>query len=244
MAEEKELPHWEDLCILANSVPFRTLYKYFGLMYVRDFGNTQCSCPFHGEDKHPSARIYESSNSFFCFACGFAKSVIRFSKDHAVWSTKETVLTLLTDLGNTIPANVLAEFGNPDIRNLTIEDIEKAYFKYQAERIPVNFVNFFTGFTGATPMDPAKAITRANTVLDQNEVPDSEIVKVKRENNQTVEQIRIWFRPLWHQLYDEPDFLSWYQAYHQLLNTEPEQLSSLWSFLRERLKTRQTVSAV
>ena len=33
-------------------------------------------CPFHGEDKHPSAKIYK--NSYCCFCCASAGDTIRF----------------------------------------------------------------------------------------------------------------------------------------------------------------------
>jgi len=62
------------------SVPFRRLYDMFNLTYNHADGTTQCKCPFHGEDKHPSARIYEDTNSWFCWTCGFAKTPIFFLK--------------------------------------------------------------------------------------------------------------------------------------------------------------------
>jgi hypothetical protein len=30
---------------------------------------SQLKCPFHGEDAHPSARIYSDTNKFWCFKC-------------------------------------------------------------------------------------------------------------------------------------------------------------------------------
>jgi len=35
-----------------------------------------CKCPFHGEDKHPSMRVYR--DGFKCFACGESGDVISF----------------------------------------------------------------------------------------------------------------------------------------------------------------------
>ena len=64
-----------------DAVDFRTLYDYFGYGYTRSEGSTQCKCPFHGRDNHPSARIYEDTNSWFCFTCGFSKTPIYFYKD-------------------------------------------------------------------------------------------------------------------------------------------------------------------
>lgn len=37
-----------------------------------------CSCPFHGQDKHPSMKVYPESRGFCCFTCGEKGSVIDF----------------------------------------------------------------------------------------------------------------------------------------------------------------------
>lgn len=38
----------------------------------------QISCPFHGKDAHPSARVYPDTNSFRCFVCSKSWDVVGF----------------------------------------------------------------------------------------------------------------------------------------------------------------------
>lgn len=38
----------------------------------------QISCPFHGKDTHPSARVYPDSNSFRCFYCSKSWTPVTF----------------------------------------------------------------------------------------------------------------------------------------------------------------------
>lgn len=37
-----------------------------------------CSCPFHGEDKHPSFVVYKENNTFHCFTCKISGDSIDF----------------------------------------------------------------------------------------------------------------------------------------------------------------------
>lgn len=38
----------------------------------------QISCPFHGKDTHPSARVYPDTNSFRCFYCSKSWGAVTF----------------------------------------------------------------------------------------------------------------------------------------------------------------------
>jgi len=66
--------------VARESVPMRSIYDHFGLNYFHDTGDTQCKCPFHGRDRHPSAKIYDDTNSWYCFTCGFSKTPFSFYK--------------------------------------------------------------------------------------------------------------------------------------------------------------------
>lgn len=50
------------------------LLKFHGVA-VPENTETQISCPFHGADNHPSARVYTSTNTIFCWTC------------HKLWDT-------------------------------------------------------------------------------------------------------------------------------------------------------------
>lgn len=57
---------------IKRSVSMAEIVQRYGIKIRRGM----CSCPFHGEDKHPSMKVYESR--FKCFACGASGDVISF----------------------------------------------------------------------------------------------------------------------------------------------------------------------
>lgn len=50
------------------NLPFARVFQHYKLEWKGDHTH-QLSCPFHGEDKNPSARYYHDSKRFHCFAC-------------------------------------------------------------------------------------------------------------------------------------------------------------------------------
>lgn len=50
---------------LKDRIPMRELLARYGVKVNRGM----CSCPFHGDDKHPSMKVYPKD--VHCFACGF-----------------------------------------------------------------------------------------------------------------------------------------------------------------------------
>ena len=120
---------FDDLISIANdAVPFRHLYDFFKLDYRRADGSTQCRCPFHGVDRHPSARIYEDTNSWFCFTCGFAKTPLFFFKSMMGLPLTDAV----AEFYKYFRTDILHD--NPDLANeaFTADDIRLAYTKHLA----------------------------------------------------------------------------------------------------------------
>lgn len=58
---------------IKSTVTMPDLAKRYGIRIHR---GSMCSCPFHGEDKHPSMKIYK--DGFKCFACGASGDVLGF----------------------------------------------------------------------------------------------------------------------------------------------------------------------
>ena len=56
-----------DLFTAAKSVPIKLVYEKYTGGKITKKGNV--SCPYHGADTHPSMRLYEHNNSFYCFTC-------------------------------------------------------------------------------------------------------------------------------------------------------------------------------
>ncbi len=57
----------------AKRTSITQLFEVNGIKVKRGF----CCCPFHGEDT-PSCKVYEKSQSFYCFGCGEGGSTIDF----------------------------------------------------------------------------------------------------------------------------------------------------------------------
>lgn len=60
------------------------------LLNVNNF-KKNIRCPFHGEDRKPSLKVYPDDNFFICFACGVKGSPIDFIIQYKNCSFKEAV---------------------------------------------------------------------------------------------------------------------------------------------------------
>lgn len=65
--------------------------------YNIPYNNKKMRCPFHGEDKHPSAAIYETY--FHCFSCFRHLDVIGFVEEYFNLSFKEAMQKINIDFG-------------------------------------------------------------------------------------------------------------------------------------------------
>jgi DNA primase len=60
-------------------------------------------CPFHGEDKTPSLKIYEGNRGWYCFSCGQGGSVIDFVMKYFNLSLCQTIKKINTDFNLHLP---------------------------------------------------------------------------------------------------------------------------------------------
>lgn len=74
---------------IKQSLSMPEVARQYGLQIRRD---GMCSCPFHGEDKHPSMKIYK--DSFTCFACGAHGDIFTFVQLMTGYSFKDAFLSL------------------------------------------------------------------------------------------------------------------------------------------------------
>lgn len=58
----------DNIAAVKTAVKMVDLLKFHGIVVPADT-QTQLSCPFHGADAHPSARVYSDTNSLFCWTC-------------------------------------------------------------------------------------------------------------------------------------------------------------------------------
>lgn len=59
---------------ILNNISIRDILNKYNIPYSKN----KARCCFHGEDKHPSAYIYE--DIFHCFTCGKHLDVIRIRR--------------------------------------------------------------------------------------------------------------------------------------------------------------------
>lgn len=78
-------------------VSIKDVLQHFGLQCNR-YGNILC--PFHA-DRNPSCKIYEETNSFYCFSCGAGGDVITFAAKYLNVSNYESAKYLAGVFGIT-----------------------------------------------------------------------------------------------------------------------------------------------
>ena len=76
-----------------------SIYDLFDLAnppvrYVTQAKSCQVSCPFHGEDKKPSARVYPDTNSLRCFFCSKSWNPATFWAQANQWYTESGKLDI------------------------------------------------------------------------------------------------------------------------------------------------------
>ena len=69
-----------------------TMYEVLGRYGLKSGRGSMVSCPFHGEDKHPSMKVYK--DGFYCFACGLHGDVFDFvqNMEHCDFKTAFKIL--------------------------------------------------------------------------------------------------------------------------------------------------------
>lgn len=115
------LVEWNDLIEAVNQLPVRFILRQLNIPYKRESGDTQCKCPLHGDDTHPSARIYEDTNMFKCYACDVVKSNLGLYCAVEATSISQGILDLVT-----LFKTDLIKMGYDWATTLTQEDITYA----------------------------------------------------------------------------------------------------------------------
>lgn len=83
------------ITILQNLLTIRQVVElYFNVQINR---NGFCCCPLHQGDRDPSFKIYDRTNSFYCFGCHKGGDVVRFVQDYFHESASDAVKRLDSD---------------------------------------------------------------------------------------------------------------------------------------------------
>ena len=76
---------------ILNYVSMENILDKYGIEHK----NSMFSCPFHGVDRHPSAKAYK--NHFYCFSCGKSRDLIGFVEEYFNLSFKEAMQKINID---------------------------------------------------------------------------------------------------------------------------------------------------
>ena len=79
---------------LKERIPMRELLSRYGVKVNRGM----CSCPFHGEDRHPSMKVYPKD--VHCFTCGFHGDIFTVYQEFEGCDFKTAFKALGGDYGN------------------------------------------------------------------------------------------------------------------------------------------------
>ena len=85
---------------------------------------SQISCPFHGDDTHPSARVYPDDNFFRCYFCSKSWDVVSYWAQANEWYRSDDKL----DIGRAIE-DLCSRYG---ISN-TFSDWEKRFYSLKKQ---------------------------------------------------------------------------------------------------------------
>jgi len=69
---------WRDRVDRINRVSIFTIMDHFKVDYRAEDTRGAMSCPFHGEDNHPSGYVYPDSNTFYCFKESKSRDALSF----------------------------------------------------------------------------------------------------------------------------------------------------------------------
>ena len=83
---------------IKEAVSLRKIIDYYNIPCQSTGEITQVHCPFHGNDQHASARIYET-NTMYCWVCSKMWDAISFIRDYKNISFAESC-TFLEDMFN------------------------------------------------------------------------------------------------------------------------------------------------
>ena len=69
----------DDVQNIRSSVTMRQLADMYGYEVNR---SGMMRCPFHGEDKHPSLKVYDGERGWYCFVCNEGGDIFDFAMKH------------------------------------------------------------------------------------------------------------------------------------------------------------------
>lgn len=95
---------------ILNNITMQDIVERYNISHKR----RKMRCPFHGQDKHPSAQIY--NDGFHCFTCGKHLDVIGFIEEYFNLDFKEAMQKINIDFNLGLSSNTKIDYKK--IRNI------------------------------------------------------------------------------------------------------------------------------
>ena len=102
--------------MILNTLSMEDILNRYGIEIKR---NGMFSCPFHGIDKKPSAKVYK--NTFYCFACNTGGDLIRFVEKYFNLSFKDAMQKINFDFGLGLESNKIDYKRLTELKNIQNE---------------------------------------------------------------------------------------------------------------------------
>ena len=110
-------PKYSSLVHQAKQISMRDIMTHFNVSFDKSFSYLiHCPFPFHSSDSTPSFKVYEDTNSFFCFGCKSAGGPHHFTK-YMLGTTMEGALDYLQKHFN-LKSKSLADSFNKMSKNI------------------------------------------------------------------------------------------------------------------------------
>lgn len=127
--------------LIIEKVPLADVMVSYGVEFIYNpvrVSEAQLKCPFHGRDTKPSARLYNNTNSFFCWVCRKSWDVIAFIMDKENFTYRQALNYIVNrfkvDISSipdkpTLDLKTMALPSQGDITSENYEDNKKVLFK-------------------------------------------------------------------------------------------------------------------
>lgn len=120
---------------IKEEASLRRLLDHYNIKCLSQGAVTQIHCPFHGADRHASARLYES-NEMYCWVCSKKWDVISFTKDINNFDSYAKACAFLEDMFSIERPDAASFYKEPDFNDY-LKEKEK-------EEIDVDFDHEFS----------------------------------------------------------------------------------------------------
>jgi hypothetical protein len=113
---------------IKGQVPLYRILGDYGVPFSGGGTPEQIHCPFHGEDKNKSARIYPENDSMYCWVCDKTWDVIEFVRDKEGLSYGQTLSHMVHRYNVTVETKDYerrlwaARRASPDAENKNMDD--------------------------------------------------------------------------------------------------------------------------